>query len=188
MSESYEAQLVAACLRGDDWAWERLFRSCQRALLLSIKLMLGPEARDESLVDEIAAQVWLWLVENDRRLRHFDSRRGRLVTYLAFLARDSVQRHRRSERRRAAREERAATADSRTIDQSLASFESSLDEFLATLTAREREFCEQYLLSSPDVGGDRSYSPANLRQLRRRVFVKLQRHMDSVAGCDSEKK
>lgn len=172
-----EAQLVADCLRGSDEAWERLYRGCQRSLLLSIKIMLGPEARDENLVDEISAQVWLWLLEDDRRLSTFDPRRGRLVTYLVALARDSLQRRLRSDRRREAREETAAVSESTAAGDWLASYESSLGEFLSVLTPREREFCEQYLLAAPHSAHTVTYSSANVRQLRHRVLVKLQRHL-----------
>ncbi len=173
--EAAEQQLIQRCLQGDDAAWESLFHLCQRSLLLSIKLTLGAQAADEDLVNEIAAQVWLWLVESDRRLKNFDPHRGRLTTYLAVLARESVRRLKRSERRREFREAQAGH-DGITADD-MSAFTAALGEFLPTLTPKEREFCEGYLLASPVHIPTNEYSPDNVRQLRHRVFVKLKKHL-----------
>ena len=60
--------LAKRCLAGEVAAWEELYAQCHEPLLISIRIMLGPQSADASLVDEIAARVWYALVANDGKL------------------------------------------------------------------------------------------------------------------------
>jgi RNA polymerase sigma factor (sigma-70 family) len=172
-----DRQLVAHCLAGDASAWEQLYRQCQRTLLFSIRLVLGPGGADDDLVEEIAAEVWASLIEEDgQQLRGFDpDRKTRLVTYLCHLARRHVQQRRRSDSRRQAREvavSRGEAASSASIPHET---QRLLEEFLKELTPREREFCVDYLLAAKPV--ESKFSPTNVWQLRHRVHEKLKRFL-----------
>lgn len=169
--------LIDRCQAGDVAAWEMLYRQCHGPLLLAIKIFLGRYSAGEDLAEEIAARVWFNLVDdNGALLDRFDSRRGcRLTTFLAALAKRDVLRYLRGERRRHARENasRPSPGSQRAVPPPPeADFSVSLDEFLDTLSLREREFCESYLLanSHDDVN---AFSPANRWQLRHRVRRKL---------------
>lgn len=169
--------LIDRCRAGEVAAWEMLYRQCHGPLLLAIKIFLGRYSAGEDLAEEIAARVWFNLVDdNGALLDRFDSRRGcRLTTFLAALAKRDVLRYLRGERRRHARENasRPSLGSQRALPPPPeADFSVSLDEFLDTLSLREREFCESYLLAnSHDAGG--AFSAANRWQLRHRVRRKL---------------
>ena len=60
--------LAKRCLSGEVAAWEELYAQCHEPLLVSIRIMLGPQSADATLVDEIAARVWYALVANDGEL------------------------------------------------------------------------------------------------------------------------
>ncbi len=169
--------LIDRCRAGEVAAWEMLYRQCHGPLLLAIKIFLGRYSAGEDLAEEIAARVWFNLVdENGALLDRFDARRGcRLTTFLAALAKRDVLRYLRGERRRHARENasRPSLGSQRAVPPAPeADFSVSLDEFLDTLSLREREFCETYLLanSHDDLG---EFSAANRWQLRHRVRRKL---------------
>lgn len=168
-----DSQLVQRCLAGDAAAWEQLYRQCQRTLLFSIRLLLGPGGADEDLVEEIAAEVWASLLHEDgQRLRGFDpDRNTRLVTYLCHLARRHVQQRRRSDSRRQAREMAVSRGESEMPTPFPHETQRLLDEFLNQLTPRERQFCVEYLLAAHPA--DSEFTPANVWQLRHRVHEKL---------------
>jgi ECF sigma factor len=167
---SEEERLVARCLRGDDTAWDTMFRCYHPRLVSIIKgLMHGEGAMEQA--EEIAAVVWSSLCsEAYTRLRQYDPRAGRLLGYLASMARREIQRGRRSKRSRQSRECIAARkeATSDQIERGLI-----MQEFLTTLTRREREFCLSDLLkqSKPTVRSE--VSLANGWQLRSRVLKKF---------------
>ena len=121
--------------------------------------------------EEIAAAVWSSLCsEGYSRLRRFDPKAGRLLGYLAAMARREIWRERRSEQRRHAREcsvaRKEATRDE--VSRGLA-----FNEFLATLTGREREFCLSELLRQDEYKTPTPLSAANGWQLRCRVLRKF---------------
>lgn len=179
-----DRQLVDRCLRGEAGAWDELYRQCHPPLLLAIRLFLGHSSTRQDLIDDIAAKVWFTVVDGQNELlSRFDSQRGcRLTTFLAGVARNEIARHFRAERRRRYREivayhARYGNGNGHSPHwQSLAGMETALTEFLATLTPREREFCEGYLLAWTD-NGDANYSASNRWQLQHRVRRKLWRFL-----------
>ena len=165
-----EQELIEGCLRRDPSAWQSLFQSYHPRLLLLIKLMLGTKS-DTEQAEEIASAVWLALCgEGYSRLRQYESRTGRLLTYLAVLARREIWRARRSERSRMLRESRVARNEA-TRDEVSRGLD--LNEFLTTLTRREREFCLHELLEPHHSGDAPSFSATNGWQLRCRILKKF---------------
>lgn len=183
-----DQQLVARCLAGEVKAWEELYHQCHRALLASIKVLLGRGECDLNLVDEIAARVWYGLVaENGKLLARFDAQRGcRLTTFLATIARSEAKGHFRTERRRRNREAIASRSESDAhnlgkepafgaMEEFLSSV--TMEEFIKTLTPRERGFFTGFLLASPSESDSSLLSPLSIRQLRHRVHQKLRRFL-----------
>jgi len=173
-----DSHLARRCLAGEVVAWEELYAQCHPPLLVSIELMLGPGHADPNVVDEIAARVWYTLVENDgNALARYDPQRGgRLTTFLRALAKTEVRRHCRAERRRRNREWRARGGKPPYHSAGDAQAASLLEEFLPTLTRREREFYHDHLLGPPAGGGEdaaRARSSSNARQLSHRIRKKL---------------
>jgi DNA-directed RNA polymerase specialized sigma24 family protein len=169
--------LVDACLAGSRSAWRALFEEQNRRLLRAIACMLGPLQRhDVELIDEIAAQVWSAVVNEDcNLLRRFDESRGRLATYLAAIAKDQLVRFFRSERRRERRE-----AESLRGKPSVSTFEHlgvSLEDIVASLTPSEREFFEHVLTNGASNGDAKEYSNANRWTLTSRIRAKLCRQL-----------
>ena len=171
--------LAKRCLAGDVAAWEQIYAQCHEPLLVSIRFMLGVQGKDANLVDEIAARVWYALVAKDGELlaRYNPARGAKLVTFMRALARDELAKHFRGELRRRKREITAFHDRPRPendLDLSL----DSLPEFLATLTPRERGFCNDYLLAEPSGAAAQTHSSANIWQLTHRIHQKLLRFLD----------
>jgi DNA-directed RNA polymerase specialized sigma24 family protein len=171
-----DRRLVDRCLSGDSRAWEELYLQFHDRLLISIRVMLGGGRADPNLVDEIAARVWYAVVADGAQLlARFQPQRGcRLSTFLAAIARAQAVAVFRSEKRRRGRELMASRAECQSPEESLETMLAELDDFLATLTPREREFCGQVLLELTDTT-EQAYSSANAWQLRSRIRVKLRR-------------
>lgn len=172
-----DRRLVDRCRAGEIAAWEQLYHQCHGPLVLAIKVFLGRYSAGDDLAEEIAARVWLNLVDDQGALLdRFDAERGcRLTTFLAALAKRDVLRYLRSERRRHARENasRPNVGSQRALPPPPdADFSVALDEFLDTLSLREREFCEAYLLANAVRAAD-DYSATNRWQLCHRVRRKL---------------
>ncbi len=171
-----EKKLVGRCARGDVAAWEELYQQHHPALLRSISVLLGTKKPDRNLVDELAAQVWYSLVDEDGELlgKFCPTHGARLNTFIRAVAKDVTYRYFRAEQRRRKRELTAARAgsDGHDSDDHL---DDSLSEFLGTLSESEREFTEEYLLSTRDSddddGSDRS--DTSVWQFTRRIRVKL---------------
>jgi hypothetical protein len=168
---SEEEVLIERCLQGEHAAWEVMFKVYHPRLLAIIRSL----TRGDYLVeqpDEIASAVWCTLCNQAYyRLRHFNPRMGRLIDYLAGMARREIWNVRRAARNRRFRENRVARREAMLdhVDRSLV-----VQEFLDTLTHREREFCLYDLMKEP---GPRCYaecSQANGWQLRSRVLKKFQ--------------
>lgn len=176
-----DRQLIGRCRAGEVHAWDELYSRCHPGLSSSIKVLLGGGCSDRNLVDEIAARVWYALIENDGRLlARYDPRRGaRLITFLRTVAGTEVRRHFRGERRRQRRERIALDGKPPHHPAGHAETTASLREFLPTLTAVEREFCEDHLAACPAGGGlvDREPLSANARQLAHRIRKKLSRFL-----------
>jgi hypothetical protein len=95
-----------------------------------------------------------------------------LLGYLASMARRQIGRMRRTETNRHSRECRVARKEGAwdEIGHGVA-----MQEFLATLTCREREFCVSDLLNQTRSASRSSVSRANTWQLRSRVLKKFRR-------------
>ena len=164
--------LVCRCLRADEGAWAELFDRYQAPLQARIRIYLGNRGRDANLVEEVAAEVWLGLLQRDGTLlRHFQHGSS-FLAYLSSIARYKTLLHFRGTRRR--RELSACGIELKLGDSVICSeySEAELSEFLTTLTPREREFLDTLILpqeSTPQL----DMSPTNLWQLRHRVRRKL---------------
>ncbi len=174
-----DGRLAKRCLAGEVAAWEELYAQCHEPLLVSVRIMLGPQNADASLVDEIAARVWYALVANDGELlSRYKPRRGaRLITYMRALAKDEIVRYIRAEVRRRNRELIALREMSPHPEKEGAQPVNALGEFLGTLTPHERIFCNDYLLAMPTGEVERAYSKANVWQLSHRIRRKLLRFL-----------
>jgi len=173
-----ERQLVDHCVAGDYAAWDRLYRRCHSPLLRSIRAIVGPTC-DFNLVEEIEARVWYALAADSARLLdRFEPERASLNTYLSTIARTEVGGYMRSERRRQRREQVAARRVPAASEGSLRETLQSIDEFVRTLTPREKDFCDEVLLSSSPHESDEGFSDANRWQLQHRVYRKMLKFLD----------
>ena len=176
--------LAQRCVTGEVHAWEELHEQCNGSLLATIRVLLAGRSNDPNLADEIAAQVWYGLVENDGELllRYDPSCGARLITFMRAIARDMMCRHFRSERRRLVRESTASSERPQHHATERDQFEISLDEFLETLSPAERQFCGAYLLSREQAGDASSanqMTQANLWQKTHRVYRQFVRFFGS---------
>ncbi|NLX53542.1 MAG: sigma-70 family RNA polymerase sigma factor [Planctomycetaceae bacterium] len=171
--------LVDRCRAGDDAAWAEVHARCQSQLIRQIRYTLGERARDQNLVDEIAARVWFGLVADDGYLlERFEPGKGSgLSKYIAAIARFEVLRHQRGEFRRRQREQETQFAR-RAVhdDRHFAEMTIDVQEFLPTLTPREKEFFYRVLLGND--GEQMEISAANAWQLRHRIRRKLLEFLD----------
>jgi hypothetical protein len=82
-----EEGLVARCLRGEDTAWEVMFRLYHPRLVSIIKAEMNWQCSTDQ-AEEIAASIWCSLCsETYSRLRRYDPQIGGLLTYLRALSR-----------------------------------------------------------------------------------------------------
>jgi DNA-directed RNA polymerase specialized sigma24 family protein len=168
--------LVDRCLSGQSDAWDELYHRFHAGLATTVRMLLGPAERDINLIDEIVARIWYALVSrNGELLGRFDVTRGcRLSTYLAQVARSEISSFFRSERRRRNRERIASKSGCEAAEDLTAA---EFEEFLRTLTPREREFCGAVLLGRNPTAVD-SFSPTNIWKLQSRIRRKLHRHLN----------
>jgi DNA-directed RNA polymerase specialized sigma24 family protein len=165
---------IARCINGEEDAWESLFHRYQPRLLAIIKGYLGPRSEVGDLdAEEIAASIWYSLVVKDSaRLRRYDPTRGaKLLTYLAALARREIWKRYRRAQCRQSRESSVARVDATPGDD--ARWGLLLQEFLETLTPRERQFCLNCLMAIEQGSEPPVVSACNAWQLRSRVMRKL---------------
>lgn len=167
--ELSDQEVVDLCLQGDCAGWERLYALCSPAINASIRAYLGREAQDIELVDELAAQVWYFLVINDARaLAQFDGKRNiRLTTYVSGIARNVVRNRRRSDSRRRVREANAARPPWTAADALISPL--ALEEVSQTLTAREKGYLDWCLAPADSSQTTFSGSENNDHQLRFRL-------------------
>ena len=170
---SDEAGLIAKCLQGDNTAWEAMFRANHPRLVLIIKSMIQDKSGTEQ-AEEVAAAVWCSLCkEAYSRLRRYDAKAGGFLSYLVWIARREIWRKRRAEQRRHRRECRVARSEA-TLDEPDRGL--AMEEFLDTLTRREREFCMSGLMNLPERTASMQISPTCKWQLRSRVLKKFETH------------
>jgi len=147
-----------------------MFHLYHPQLVSIIKCLMHNESGIEQ-AEEIAAAVWSSLcTEAYTRLRQYDPRAGRLLVYLASMARKEIWRGRRSERNRYARECKVARKEA-TPDETGRGVE--IQEFLATLSRREREFCLSVLLKHAKPTVRSGVTSSNRWQIRSRVQKKF---------------
>jgi len=176
-------ELIARCRAGEESAWSELYGQLHDPLRRTIRWSLGPGPAESALVEELAAHVW-YVLWRDRRkiLNRFDpARDGSLTTYLSGVARLEVMQQMRSRRRRKARELGRGIETLRRDNVSALEIGVLLNEFAATLSDREKQFLEDYLLSIPDRNGNGDrlrLSGVNVRQMRHRLRRKLVAFLD----------
>ena len=178
-----QAELVEMCRAGDPAAWKELYGRLHGGLVEGIRHMLAPNGSDAGFAEEIAAHVWyvLWR-DRVKILGRFDRERsGSFAAFLLGVARLEAKQQMRSQRRRKGRELGRGTHMIDRRDVSGWEVGMLLNEFAATLSAREQEFLEDYLLSVPGSDGDdgcRQLSGVNIRQMRHRLRQKLIAFLD----------
>ena len=175
-----DSLLAERCLAGEPAAWEQFYAQCHDPLLVSVRIMLGPQSSDANLVDEIAARVWYVLVANDGELlaRYKPDQGGRLITFMRALAKDQMVRYIRAEIRRRGRELTALREKPQHQGQDAGQPVNSLAEFLGTLTPHEMAFCGDCLLAEPSGAVQQKYSKSKIWQLSRRIRSKLLQFLD----------
>ncbi len=170
-------------MAGEEPAWEQLYQQYHPQLVIAVKLLLGQDAGDLHLVDEMAARVWYTLLrDGGRLLASYDAERDSgLSAFLMGMARIEILRYMRAERRRRSYEligGRKILAEGRVPDWELATM---MDEFTSMLTSQELEFMERFLLDEPgpEADADVVELPAtSVWQRRHRLRLKLQTYLD----------
>jgi DNA-directed RNA polymerase specialized sigma24 family protein len=182
-----DVQLLQRCLDGNQRAWERLYRKCHPRLRKAIEVLLGADAADIHVIEEIAARVWYAVLkDNCRLLETYDPERDSgLDSFLMGLARIEILRYARSERRRHAHElsgGRKRLEERRVSDWQLASM---MEEFTSTLTPGERAFLERFLTGAAEQEPGPDPEPGDLPPTtvwtrRYRIRRKLDRFLDNL--------
>jgi hypothetical protein len=174
-----DREIVDRCLAGDERAWELLYRRWHPRLVKAIEFMLGAEAHDGHLIEEISARVWYAVLRNDKRLlaSYNPERDSGFDAFLMGLARIEMMRHNREERRRQAHELRRGRNKLQRSDAADWQLAAMIGEFASTLSPIERDFFENHLtapveLQSPSDAADLSAS--SIWQRRRRIRLKLE--------------
>jgi hypothetical protein len=163
--------IIAGCLRGENSAWEAMFRHYHPRLVSIIKAEMNWQCNTDQ-AEEIAASIWCSLCsESYSRLRQYDPQVGRLLTYLKALARGEIWNRRRAEKNRRSLERRSARSEATTDETQPAIV---IQEFLAILTRQEREFCQTFLMKQSGHSCQSELSPCNCWKLRSRVMKKFQ--------------
>lgn len=173
-----DAALLQRCLDGDVLGWEALYDLCQVPLQAAIRSQLGNRARDRDLLEELTAQVWYALVDQEAALLSSfrPDRNCRLTTFVAAVAKNLARNFLRSERRRRTRE--AGVASQRAEFQVAESGGLSLvaEELRATLSARESGFFDWCLADCPSQQDTFSGSENTDHQLRFRLRKKVRHY------------
>lgn len=178
-----DRQLVDDCLTGQKDAWERLYHRCHPYLVAAVRKYLGGQANDQQLVEEIVAQVWFLVIQNDgQMLDRFSAQRDRrLTSYLGGFAHNQVRAYARSEKRRHLREAEA-TRGHRVHDSMHAERDPlEMQDFISTLSDRERKYVAWCMLppsDEPDGKEPFSATENSDRQLRHRLRSKMRDFFD----------
>jgi DNA-directed RNA polymerase specialized sigma24 family protein len=173
LSRHDEERLVACCLKGDHESWEIMYGLYHPRLVSTIRvLMRGASGTGQA--EDIAAEVWslLW-VEPNKRLKRYNPQAGRLLSFLTAMARRELTKERRSTQRRHFRECIAARKESSSEE---VGHRIAFNEFLATLTGRELEFCLSELRPKTDRSHRPPLSVENVWKLRSRVMKKFRKY------------
>lgn len=179
--------LVRLCASGEHSAWSALFGRFHSRLQTRIRMFLRQQGQDQSLVDDIAGQVWLVLLQqNGRLLRQYQPHRS-FLAFLGSIARYEALMRFRTDRRRRGRESGNHRASANGLVTMPDHSRMEFSEFLALLTPREREYVESELVrgnghcngsGGRKDKGDLSISRANHWQLRHRIRRKLRQYLE----------
>jgi RNA polymerase sigma factor (sigma-70 family) len=180
---SQDQELVRRCLAEDAEAWAILFRTYHRLMVSRLVRTLHgygfAAGAAADLAQEVAAEVWLKLMANDRRrLRSFDPRRGRFGTYLVAVARRQLIHVGMRLRQQSAREKPVLDHVDLRCQAGELSFDTWIEEFLPRLSRRERVYFQQELLGRLDTGQVASFTTGSAWKLKSRVFRKLAAFLD----------
>lgn len=106
MPDPEELELVRACVRGDEEAWERFYQRYQRLVLrVASDSLQGWGQRDAAaMAQDAAADVFAHLLEHDRRVLASFGGRSSLATWLRVVTRRRTGRLLRAASRREAGE------------------------------------------------------------------------------------
>jgi DNA-directed RNA polymerase specialized sigma24 family protein len=181
MERPSDWDLIEACKKRDGHAWKELVGRHERSVRLSIQEKLGENANDIQLVEDLAQEVLVALIEKGyKRLGLYDPERGCFDTYLKAMGSQIIQRWRCRE---SARTEHVFPLNEQEPidpggDAGLAQAE--LAEFRRSLTPQESRCLEENLMGAPKQRPDEPpLSDANVRQLKHRLEQKAVKHFDS---------
>jgi DNA-directed RNA polymerase specialized sigma24 family protein len=170
-----EHRLIVGCMLGEEEAWATIFRDYHPRLLSYLQFLTRMWGGDRDQAEEVAFTIWCGLYDGTARfLKKFDPAVGGLLRCLKNEARALLGRRRRSELRGRLRETAVARREATHDD---VGYGIVVEEFLATLTRREREFCSSILLTVAGVGPIPPISETNEYVLRCRVLRKLRTYM-----------
>lgn len=170
------------CLADDERAWEKLYRRYYPRLKKAIELLLGVDAAEFHLIEEIAARVWYAVLKDGRRLlaAYDPDRDTALDSFFMGLARIEILQYMRSERRRHMHEiagGRIKLEEQRVSDWQMGVM---MNEFAATLTPGEKKFMDGSMIG-PVEGQDNEESslpPTTVWTRRHRIRRKLRSFLE----------
>ncbi len=172
-----DRELVQGCLaeEASNEIWRQLFVRFHAYLLVTVRRELGSDGASPDRVQEVVQRLWYALLtQAPKLLSRFDETRCPLRTYLGTLAKqrarwDYLRRH-RSER------QQVSLSEAQLRDQVMRELpeEAMQEEFLACLTATERDFFLYDLHGRPSPQTLGSRSPAYARLLSMRILHKWQ--------------
>ncbi len=170
-----ELRLIAGCRLGEEEAWKTIFRDYHPRLLDYLDFLTRIWGGDREQAEEVAFTLWCGLYDGTARfLKKYDPAVGGLLRCIKNEARSVLNRRRRSAMRGRRREREVARKEASCDD---VTYGLVVEEFLATLTRREREFCVSILLRVPEAGAIRPISETNEYALRCRIMKKLRIYM-----------
>ncbi len=176
-----DRDLVAACRRGDELAWERIWRE-YGALVKAVARRTGCTA-DET--DDVLQRAALVALEGIERLR--DS--GRLAGWLAGIARFQALEVIRQRRPSEEISDSTAVVDDDTGDRlSVAQQLAILHRAFAELESRCRRLLDRLELREPpdsyaDVAADEGLSATSIGPIRRRCLDRLRKIVEKLSRC-----
>ena len=180
-----DRQIVDRCLSGDKQAWEGLYKEFHPRLQKGIQLLLGSEAANVHIIDEIAARVWYALLRDDLRLlgTYDADRESTLDGFLMGLARIEILRYTRAERRRHQHEMRSGRRRLQERRVSEWQLSTMMDEFVSTLTPAQQEFMERFLTAPAEDDPDPALNELSgicVRVRRHRIRRKLNDFLENL--------
>jgi RNA polymerase sigma factor (sigma-70 family) len=174
---------VAACLRGDEHAWNALIDKYQR-LIYSIPIKYGSSAEDAA---DIFQAVCLELFHELPRLRNTDNLRPWLMTVTAHEAlrwKRKRQRQQREEVEGLNQEQVAATVLPSALSREV-ELEQLVREAVAHLSARCRQLVRMLFYEHPprrytEVSAELGIAVGSIGFIRSRCLKRLQGHLEEL--------